>query len=117
MKVFTKLLGLLLLIPSISYATPVSSVDCNPGSEHGYSVIFQMSRKHEYQNLIIHRKNQGTDYKRDLVGYKGGKYRLDLTAHGGITGYTVIYKGRDDADFVSHQGIISCAQVNLNTDI
>lgn len=124
MEVVMKILTLLLIsaffiLPlPVAASDPVVEINCQPGGEYGNIINLKLSKDSHYGTLIIKRKNANADHSRDLSGFSGGNYKLDLSTRGGITGYAIEYATKDSTEMVTAEGSITCAALDtIPTDV
>lgn len=104
-------LAFLVCLPIFSFANPVEKTECSAGEEFAKHLLIYFKRGYFYGDLIIHRKAENSDYKRNLSTFKGGRYRLNLAERGGITGLTIQFKKDEMSEFESVMEPLNC-----NTD-
>lgn len=90
----------------------VLEATCVKGGEFGNQVVIKLSRNYRYGKLIIKRTNANADHSRDLTSFQGGNYRLDLSSHGGITGYVLEYSPKDGTTMTTTSGTLTCGDAS-----
>lgn len=108
MKKLFFLASLLLLSQRVLAANPVEEVQCEAGGEFGQVITLKLSKEYEYEQLTIKRQGATADYTRTLAGFKGGNYRLDLAARGGISGYEITFKPKTESVSQAASGSLPC---------